>query len=708
MSLATIVSEPNCLSHFVQYLDSKNALPLIKFYLDTENFKKAALAQIRKERRNHLQTTTTLLAKNAIEGIAEEELQEPAQNQKTEQLHNAKHFDDAILKKSQRGAADGKEDDKQLPAKKQLPIAADSDNKNVPELKTLCDLSMRKPLTDDEKSKIYAETNKQLTKSCNTAAVSTESLSACSLNSSTTMCTDNTEANTSMSNNTISVTISLVSVRDALTIYQKYLSSNSGQFIDLPIELLAKISLVLCKTNEDELNAALADQTLATNEGLEDEDDASMTCTTEAAGCITTDCFCEAQQYILQKLEKDFLNDFLQSTYYAKYCIELIETSNLNIRDILYSEVTLFYLMEYLEQHQERDCLEFWSTAINYRKTFTGTTAGLVGADSTTASPQSNIENCHIKRKEAAQSDAMIVYEKFFSLQSETKLWSSNKLRSHVESCICSDDMIFHCFDLPLRVAAKYLERKYLKGFLKSALFSNYINELKTRIEQEDDIGKDIKEIEPNLGFNAPLRKCIKAEKAIKNRHRKTLSDCTLDRKLTISQHNTLLASMDHNSTQAQSQHKQATSSSSSSTNSTNLKQFHMNIDSLQLTNPNLLWQRNNSNNLKFGRINSLGRYERDFMAPSDVAAQQSFLKTSLNNLSSLTLGGGSSASAGHKFKNAMRKLINLPEDNLQEEIAWQVAEMIVKDVTSVTMGNGSVAASPVEVPKLSTTKQQL
>jgi len=45
MNLASIVNDPNCLSYFVQYLDTRQALPLIKFYLDIENFKRAALTQ---------------------------------------------------------------------------------------------------------------------------------------------------------------------------------------------------------------------------------------------------------------------------------------------------------------------------------------------------------------------------------------------------------------------------------------------------------------------------------------------------------------------------------------------------------------------------------------------------------------------------------------------------------------------------------------
>ncbi|KAI8125859.1 hypothetical protein FF38_07601 [Lucilia cuprina] len=585
MSVTSIVNEPNCLSYFVQYLEKLNALPLIKFYLDTENFKNSALAQLRKEQKHKL----------IAQQIPEETNDGPTEMTPVSTRNN--DTDDHIMQQQQQRNDFGET----LVTAGAAACAAgedvcNNDNSLVPELKTLCDLTMRKPLTDDEKSQIYAETNKQLTKCNDKSNIKASSeLSLCSLTSNF---TEHSE----------SVVISMASVQDALTIYQKYLIANAQQHIDIPVDILSKISLILCKNEQEEENRA-----------------------------ITSDCFTEAQQFILSLLEKEYLNDFLQSTYYAKYCVELIQGHSLNINDILHSEVTLFYLMEYLEQHQERDCLDFWSSAINYRKSYLS-------------------QDSQIRNEKEAQSDAMIIYEKFFSLQNEVKLWSSNKLRSHVEACICTEGLVFYCFDLPLKVAAKYLECKYLKLFLKSSLFANYLNELKTRIEEDKDVKESVNQLHT---LHKPLRRCVSDKTS--NRHRKTLSDCTLDKKLPISQHNTLLASMDSNS------------------HSSHLKQFHLNIDSSQLTNPDLLWHRSNSNNLKFGRVNSLGRYERDFISPSD-ALQHTSLKS--NHNWSLTL-------QGNKIKNAMRKLVHLPDDNVQEEIAWQVAEMIVKDVTNVTMRQG-------------------
>lgn len=337
MNLASIVSEPNCLSYFVQYLDTRHALPLIKFYLDIENFKRAALTQEKESPQDENTTKTEISSPN-------------------------------------------------------------KDDNDVPELKTLCDLSMRNPLTDDEKSRIYAETNKQINRQ--KYGSGTE--------------------------------LSRASVSDAIAIYQKYLIVNATLQVELPIVILAHISLLLCGRDK-----------------------------AQPSSPIPASCFDEAREYVLEQLERDHVQGFLQSGYYSTYCLELIEGGSINIYDVLYSELALFYFTEYLEQRQERECLEFWITGINFRKSFAS-------------------EDSEEDRK-AAQSDAMIIYDRYFSLQSDCRLWMSQKLRLRVEQAICAPGELWQAFDLALLVTAKYLEQKYFTDFLKSHIFDNYVNELKAK-----------------------------------------------------------------------------------------------------------------------------------------------------------------------------------------------------------------------------------
>lgn len=353
MNLASIVSDPNCLSYFVQYLDTRQALPLIKFYLDIENFKRAAA-----------QTQETELPEEE-----EEENSQPAPPRKTDQSS---------------------------------PLNNNKIDNDVPELKTLCDLSMRKPLTDDEKSRIYAETNKQI---INRQKSGSGSISA-----------PNCE-------------LSRASISDAIAIYQKYLIVNASLQVELPIVILAHISLLLCGRDKAECSKP-----------------------------IPASCFDEAREFVLEQLERDHVLGFLQSGYYSTYCLELVEGGSINIYDVLYSELALFYFTEYLEQRQERECLEFWITGINFRKSFSSG-----------------------EEDEAAQSDAMIIYDRYFSLQSDCRLWMSQRLRLRVEQAICAPGEQWQAFDLALLVTAKYLEQKYFADFLRSHIFDNYVSELKIK-----------------------------------------------------------------------------------------------------------------------------------------------------------------------------------------------------------------------------------
>ncbi|KAH8376171.1 hypothetical protein KR200_006678 [Drosophila serrata] len=525
MNLASIVSDPNCLSYFVQYLDTRQALPLIKFYLDIENFKRAA----------------ALTQETEQTEVEDEDNSPPPATDSTSSLNNNNK----------------------------------SDN-DVPELKTLCDLSMRKPLTDDEKSQIYAETNKQIInrQKSGSGPASLPNISE----------------------------LSRASISDAIAIYQKYLIVNASLQVELPIVILAHISLLLCGRDKAECSKP-----------------------------IPASCFDEAREFVLEQLERDHVLGFLQSGYYSTYCLELVEGGSINIYDVLYSELALFYFTEYLEQRQERECLEFWITGINFRKSFAP------GEDD-----------------EAAQTDAMIIYDRYFSLQSDCRLWMSQKLRLRVEQAICAPGEQWQAFDLALLVTAKYLEQKYFADFLRSHIFDNYVNELKIKRDNSASSHSNLLQHKPSL------RRTGKTTNIQRHRKALSMSDCTH-----ISQHNTLLASMDTLPSKATINQQQS---------------GNLNIDARQLTNPQLLWQRPFVGTLKFGFVNSLGRYERDFEAVDAVALKSQPWSLSVS---------------GSKIKNAMRKLVNLPEDNVQEEIAWQVAEMIVKDVTSVTL-SGKTSPPPL------------
>lgn len=85
-------------------------------------------------------------------------------------------------------------------------------------------------------------------------------------------------------------------------------------------------------------------------------------------------------------------------------------------------------------------------------------------------------------------------------------------------------------------------------------------------------------------------------------------------------------------------------------------KQFLTKLD------PDSIWNRRKRSGLSFGRIDQLGRFQRDIEPDPD-----------LNNES--------------KISKIMKKWMQRNVSRVEEEMAWQVAEMVVKDITDLTMG---------------------
>lgn len=392
-------------------------------------------------------------------------------------------------------------------------------------------------------------------------------------------------------------------VTDAKRIFHRYLIGDlNGQpnRVEVPASILSDITIGLGRSVDD------------------------------ASGMAIASIFVEAQQYVLNQLEADYLDAFLDSTFYHCHCMEVLTGDSVRIADILGNEAALFYFIEFMEVEQEnkREYFDFWISAVNFRRQFAG--------DAYDA--------------QQAQADALVLYEKFFSLQATHRLPLSDCVRFGVEERICAESgRIDDCFEVALAIVERYFELEHLQPFIQSALFQRFLDELRRKTDGPRPKSVDV------------VDDSGRATASITRRHRKTNSDCTGDHRAirrSISSKNTLLA-MDGSKKRRNAAAVRTAPSDS-----------NMLIDARQLQDPDLLWRRNNIAGLSFGRIDELGRYERNYEA--------------------VPMGMGVDA-AGLKLKQAVRKLVNMREDSVQQEIAWQVAEMIVKEITSVTL-NGNVS----------------
>lgn len=546
------------MSFFVQYLESKNGIGLVKFWLDCEAFKAVqngnAASKLESRSSNYLKLKRSVSTDGCDDcvSISESNIDENEEIQSNvgdEVDHSKVQSYDALEK-------------------------------------------MTQSLTDDEKSKICEKSRKE--------------------------CDVDEETVDEVKPRKLEPTV----LEDALRIYRKFLVTDSAYCIELPATLLSKLSLALCETES-------------------------------TAGCDSNDlfeAFQDSQNHVLEVMEKEYLADFLESSFYCKYTVDVLTSESLNLREILYSESALFFFMEFLEQEKDTcklPYLEFWLSSTNFRK-------------QNDQSPQQ------------MKSDALVIYEKWFSLQATQPLNFSNHIRTKVEESICSSDfLIIQCFDLPIQIVEVFLDRCCFKKFVKSQLFFKHLSEVMSKIEGGDKTNNTNGVIRRNSALSVKF--------PAKIRHRRTNSD-TIEKKgipRSISAQNTLLAGLDPK------KNKNATD---------------LNIDSRQIADPDLLWKRKSSmKRLSFGRVDAFGRFERDFELPTGsntIPSSRSSFQLQNENIdvddpqSLLDLNG-----TQNRFKNVMRKLVHLPDDSLQQEIAWQVAEMIVKDVTSITLSNGALSS---------------
>lgn len=348
------------------------------------------------------------------------------------------------------------------------------------------------------------------------------------------------------------------STEEAITLFKKYVALEAPFQLDLPDNYRKSIITNICQPE----------------------------------GKIKEDCFKPVQDVIYNQIEKNHFNDFVNSPFYIKAQIDILTSGSLNLSDILHNETILFYFTEFLEQESCRVLLEFLMAIMHFRD---------------------NLMNANLVSPEQAQADAIIIYDKYFSLQATNPVEFPTDIRLKIESDICKEDgPLPTCFDLPYKIVFNTLTQ-YVKQFLESELYFKYLSEM------------------------------IRSVDSMWSSNHKSHSDCSSE--FSISTQNTLLAMGDPVFRKKKR----------------NLSVPDMTIDSNQLYNADALWQRNRQEGLSLGRVNSLGRFESKFEPDPDK-----------------------------KDKSVLKKMVSrfVPTNTskVEEEMAWQIAHMIVKDVTDLTM----------------------
>ena len=118
----------------------------------------------------------------------------------------------------------------------------------------------------------------------------------------------------------------------------------------------------------------------------------------------------------------DYFPDFLKSEYHAKHLVDILTGGQVMISDIVFNETALSHFMEFMETQSKLSLMEFVLSAVNFHQS---------------------------GKCDTSQADAMVLYEKYFSMQASSPLGFDDSIRLQIENNICSNGGPYHsCFDL--------------------------------------------------------------------------------------------------------------------------------------------------------------------------------------------------------------------------------------------------------------------
>lgn len=348
--------------------------------------------------------------------------------------------------------------------------------------------------------------------------------------------------------------------KDAVTIFTKYISPDAVKPIPITEQIRNDIIAKIC--GED--------------------------------GMVDPNCFVIAQSVAFAILEQQHFSEFLRSHHFCKYQIEVLTSGSVFLADILFCESALFYFSEYMEKEEAMNVLQFWLAADNFQNQLAAKKGQYDGQE--------------------AQNDAMILYDKYFSLQATNPLGFGDSVRMEIESNICREGgPLPDCFTTPLRQAWTTMEKVYMPGFLSSNLYYKYLSDLINSVRGDEFLNVSA------AGQGGPAD-------------------------------NDRTSSNASEGSQTQSAKRAAIKI---------LKNFDeaITVDVASL-DPESLYQRPYAGKMTFGKVNEMGQFIREAEPEPDVKK-----------------------SKGSMFSQAMKKWVQGNSDEAQEEMAWQIAKMIVNDV---------------------------
>lgn len=388
--------------------------------------------------------------------------------------------------------------------------------------------------------------------------------------------------------------------KDAVFIYRKYICPNVTRRIELTEEAYHSIVSRIC---------------------CED-------------GGVDPECFVDAQNAVFEEMRRRF-PAYRESEFHLKYQIDLLTSAKLTLSDILYHENALVHFMEYVEIEGGLPLIQFWLLVENFTKLLPSSREQRdeKGSGKKERKNDNDDHQGPTEEDQAAQMDAMVIYDKYFSLQATEALGFGDDVRFQVESNICTEDgrVDAKCFETPVKLVLNLVAKEYLQPFLRSSICYRWLSDLinSRRLggitTNHPRRGSDASSSEASVGSSLQATGSAKKTPS-KKREKKTVQDM--------------------------------------------LGESRISVD-----DPDSIWRRkHNAGPLTFGKIDPMGDYR------SELAFHPDTLKKK---------GSG-------RITRALKNLVqDESEVRAREDMAAQIAQMVINDVTSLTMGKPAFDLEP-------------
>ncbi|VDK53835.1 unnamed protein product [Cylicostephanus goldi] len=208
------------------------------------------------------------------------------------------------------------------------------------------------------------------------------------------------------------IVIFLVVLLDARNIYDRYIDKESATSLSFPKSICERIS---ARLSEDG---------------------------------IGPDLFDEAKESVRNAFVSRYLKDFMNSIYYKKYLLQVL-SRGCSLDDVLLVPALLNAFLEFVDNDHDRNCIQFLLACTTFETNYD------------TLSDKELLE------------DAMCIYDKYFSMQAVSSLQVDDHVRQVMESEICSDS------GRPLRSAFSNAKQscmqRLVKAFLPVIEYKNFL-----------------------------------------------------------------------------------------------------------------------------------------------------------------------------------------------------------------------------------------